>query len=234
MKKVFSLILIICYLLLLTACGNSKADTVTDENKNYSTTEEISEQKQDDIETKADSYEQSDNENTKNDDKSDVLVVVFSVTGNTKGIAEKIASSEDADMYEIIPAEPYTDKDIDYNDSNSRATKEQNDDTARPAIGSETIDISGYSRIYVGYPIWFGREPRIMDTFAEGYDFGNATMIPFCTSGSSGIGNSGTNMAELAGSGNWIEGKRFGADASEEEIEEWIKSLAGAKLEEGE
>ena len=153
------------------------------------------------------------------------LVVYFSVTGNTKSVAEKIASVTGADIYEIKAALEYTDEDINYNDSDSRTSKEQNDSSARPEIGSEEISLDGYSTIYIGYPIWWGEEPRIMDTFAESYNFDGITMIPFCTSGSSGIGRSGQNLADNAGSGNWIEGKRFGGGASEDEIRSWIEGL---------
>lgn len=153
------------------------------------------------------------------------LVVYFSVTGNTKSVAERIASVTGADIYEIKAALEYTDEDINYNDSDSRTSKEQNDSSARPEIGSEEISLDGYSTIYIGYPIWWGEEPRIMDTFAESYNFDGITVIPFCTSGSSGIGRSGQNLADNAGSGNWIEGKRFGGGASEDEIRSWIEGL---------
>jgi flavodoxin len=158
-------------------------------------------------------------------DNGDVLVVYFSVTGNTKGVAEKIASVTGADTYEIKAAQEYTDEDINYNNSDSRTSKEQNDSSARPEIGSEAISLDGYSTIYIGYPIWWGEEPRIMDTFVESYSFDGITMIPFCTSGSSGIGRSGQNLADNAGSGDWIEGKRFGGGASEDEIRSWIEGL---------
>ena len=149
----------------------------------------------------------------------------FSATGNTKKVAEKIAEFEGADLYEIIPAEVYTEADLNYYDNNSRSIKEQNDKSCRPEIASETIDISGYTRIYIGYPIWCAIEPRIMDTFVESYDFGDATVIPFCTSGSSGLGMSGSNLEKLAGSGNWEKGKRFAANVTDDKIQEWIDSL---------
>ena len=154
-----------------------------------------------------------------------VLVVVFSATGTTMGVAEKVAAIEDADLYEIVPAEPYSDADLNWNDRNSRSTKEQNDTSARPAIASEPIDLSGYERIYIGYPIWWGEEPRILDTFVESYDFGTITMIPFCTSASSGIGRSGKNLAENAKCGNWLDGKRFSGSVSESDLESWMKGL---------
>lgn len=150
------------------------------------------------------------------------LVVYFSATGNTEKVAGKIAKIEDAKLYEIVPEKPYTDADLDYNDSNSRATKEQNDSSARPKIQHALPDISQYTKVYIGYPIWWGEEPRIMDTFVEKCDFKNADVIPFCTSNSSGIGRSERNLAELAGSGHWLSGKRFSGSTSEQELRSWI------------
>ena len=153
------------------------------------------------------------------------LVVVFSATGTTLGVAQKIASIEDADLYEIKAAEPYSDADLNWNDSNSRTTKEQNDASVRPQIASEALSLEGYTKIYVGYPIWWGEEPRIMDTFVESYDFKDITMIPFCTSSSSGIGRSGKNLQENSGSGHWLEGKRFAGSVSEADLASWIESM---------
>ncbi len=155
----------------------------------------------------------------------EVLVVVFSVTGTTKGVADKIAALEDADLYEIRAAQEYTSADLSWHDSKSRTTLEQNDKALRPEIGSDPISLEGYTTVYIGYPIWWGEEPRIMDTFVESYDFDGITVIPFCTSGSSGIGRSGKNLAENAGSGTWLDGKRFGAGVSETELQSWIDSL---------
>ena len=155
----------------------------------------------------------------------DTLVVYFSATGTTKGVAEKIASITGADIYEIKAAQEYTSEDLDWNDSDSRTTHEQNDKSVRPEIGSDPISLEGYSTIYIGFPIWWGEEPRIMDTFVESYDFDGKTMIPFCTSSSSGIGMSGKNLESNAGSGNWLDGERFGGGVSEEELQTWIDGL---------
>ena len=155
----------------------------------------------------------------------DTLVVYFSATGTTKTVAEKIAAITDADLYEIKAAQAYTEADLNWHDSSSRTTKEQNDKNARPEIGSEAVSLEGYTTIYIGYPIWWGEEPRILDTFVESYDFDGMTLIPFCTSSSSGIGRSDQNLAENAGSGTWLEGRRFGAGASEDELRNWIESL---------
>lgn len=154
-----------------------------------------------------------------------VLVAVFSATGTTRGIAEKIAAITGADLYEITAAEPYSADDLNYHDRNSRSTKEQNDKSARPEIGSEALDLGGYTTVYLGFPIWWGEEPRILDTFVESYTFDGITMIPFCTSSSSGIGRSGQNLADNAGSGDWLEGKRFSGSVTEADLQAWIDSL---------
>ncbi len=156
---------------------------------------------------------------------SEVLVAYFSATGTTKKVAEKIASITGGDLYEIVPAEPYTTEDLNNNDRSSRSTKEQNDKSARPAIGSEDVSLTGYTTVYLGFPIWWGEEPRILDTFVEKYSFEGITVIPFCTSGSSGIGRSGPNMKALAGTGNWLDGKRFVANVSEADLKSWIDGL---------
>ena len=165
------------------------------------------------------------NKQNRAESNKDTLVVVFSATGTTKGVAERIAAITDADLYKIVPAQAYSSEDLNYNDPDSRATKEQNNPSVRPEIGSKKIDLSGYSRVFIGYPIWFGQEPRIMDTFVETYDFGSITVIPFCTSGSSGIGQSGKHLKENAGSGNWLEGQRFSGNVSEDDLRTWINGI---------
>ncbi len=150
------------------------------------------------------------------------VVVYFSATGTTRGVAERIASVTNADLYEIVPAEPYSDADLDWNDKDSRTTLEMNDPDIRPAIADDTIDLSGYTTVYIGYPIWWGDAPRIMSTFVESHSFDGMTVIPFCTSGGSSIGRSGDNLASQAGSGNWLPGDRLDGGISEEEIENWI------------
>lgn len=150
------------------------------------------------------------------------LVAYFSATGNTKSAAEKIAAIIGADLYAITPAEPYSDDDLDYNDENSRCSKEQNDPKARPAIAGEELNISDYAIVYLGYPIWFGTAPRIMDTFVESHNFENRIIFPFCTSSSSEIGDSLKELKNAAGTGNWMGGMRFDADATDEQIQMWI------------
>lgn len=153
------------------------------------------------------------------------LVVYFSATGTTKGVAEKLANVTGADLYEIVPAVPYTEEDLNYNDRSTRATAEQDNPETRPEIGGEDIDLAGYSTIYIGYPIWWGEEPRILCTFVESHDFTDKTVIPFCTSGGSGIGRSGKDLAELAGTGNWLDGARHSGSVSEDELRDWVEGL---------
>ena len=158
-------------------------------------------------------------------DGKKVLVVYFSATGTTKGVAEKIAAIENAELYEIKAAQEYSTADLDWNDEKSRTTLEQKDKKVRPAIGSEPLSLEGYSKIYVGFPIWWGEEPRILDTFVESYNFDGITMIPFCTSGGSDVGRSDKNLAEHAGSGDWRKGQRFGGNVSDEKLRAWIDGL---------
>ena len=153
--------------------------------------------------------------------QKDTLVVVFSATGTTKSVAEKISKLADADLQEIIPKTPYTSEDLNYSDRTTRASAEQNDGSARPEIENE-ISLEGYTTVFLGYPIWWGQAPRIMSTFVESHDFTGITVIPFCTSGSSDIANSDDILSKEAGSGNWIQGKRFSGNAIESELQKWI------------
>ena len=151
-----------------------------------------------------------------------ILVAYFSATGTTRPIAEEIATVTGGDLFEIIPAEPYTDEDLDYNDDNCRANEEQNDDTARPEISNEIENIDEYDIVFIGHPIWWGKEPKIIDTFLESYDFSGKTMVDFCTSGGSDISQSESNLKEICSDSIWLEGKRF---EGSEEVADWISSL---------
>ena len=213
MKKILTIVLTVLMVICLGACSN-KTETVSEETSVSENTEAVKEESTESGESQG---------NTKVEGK--VLVAYFSATGTTKGVAEKIAKLTNGDLYEIVPAEVYSDADLNWNDSNSRSTKEQNDKSVRPGIGSETLDLSGYTTIYLGFPIWWGEEPRILDTFVESYKFDGMTMIPFCTSSSSGIGRSGPNMEELAKSGTWLEGRRFAGSVSEADLQTWIDGL---------
>ena len=156
---------------------------------------------------------------------SDTLVIYFSRTGNTEKIAQYLIELTGADSYVIEAAVPYTDADIKYQDDNCRANKEQNDKTVRPEIANPIASIDSYDTIFLGYPIWWGQEPRIIDTFLESYDFSDKTLIPFCTSGSSGIGTSEKNIKALVSIGNQLEGKRFPSSATKEDVKVWYDTL---------
>lgn len=152
------------------------------------------------------------------------LVVYFSATNTTRPLAEYAADILSADLYEIVPEEPYTEADLAYYTS-GRADQEQNDPTARPAISGNVENMADYDVIFLGYPIWHGQAPRIISTFLESYDFTGKIIVPFCTSHSSGIGSSDTNLHSLASSANWLAGCRFAGGTTRSTIEDWINGL---------
>ena len=152
-----------------------------------------------------------------------VLVAYFSATGTTQKLANKIANVTGGDLFEIKPEKPYTNADLDWMDSKSRSSVEMRDRTSRPAIASEADNMAQYDVVFVGFPIWWYREPSIIDTFIESYDFSGKLIIPFATSGGSPIGNSGENMQKLAPDAKVLEGKCFPVTVSESELKIWVK-----------
>ncbi len=156
-------------------------------------------------------------------ENSNSAVLYFSVTNNTKVIARMISEETNSDLIEIVPKEKYTDEDINYNNDNSRANKEQNDDKARPEIENK-LDLEKYSTIYLGYPIWWGTVPRIIYTLLDNYDLTNKNIILFCTSGSYGIEKSVNDLKAYNNKLNILSSKRFDANASKEEITTWLDS----------
>lgn len=163
-------------------------------------------------------------DNTMGNEKSDTLVVYFSATGTTEQIAKYAVDILKADIYEIVPEVPYTDEDLAYY-TGGRADKEQDDPVARPAISSSIENMEQYDTILLGYPIWHGQAPRIISTFLESYDLSEKNLVPFCTSHSSGIGTSDTNLHSLAANAKWLDGERFSADTSREDVQAWLDSL---------
>lgn len=159
---------------------------------------------------------------------NNVLVAYFSVTNHTETLAKYAQEHLECDLFEIVPVQEYTSADIDYN-SDCRANREQNNDSARPAIKTQVEDVSNYDTIVLGYPIWWGQAPKIMYTFIEAYDFSNKTILPFCTSGSSPIGSSATNLAKSAPNANWLEGKRFAANTNKEIVNSWLDESLNKK-----
>lgn len=154
-----------------------------------------------------------------------ILVAYFSASGVTKRVAERLSKVMEADIFEIIPEQIYTEADLNWQDKKSRSSIEMNDRNCRPAISKKVDDISQYSHVFIGFPVWWYREPSIIDTFMESYSWDDITVIPFCTSGSSEIGDSGKNMQALAKTAKVIEGDRLDADVTEEELKEWVKKV---------
>lgn len=207
MKKAIAILLSLTMILGLTACGNSASKT-----KQPSTEDTF-------VESKADteSAETSTNmENTDNQDAQEhkILVAYFSATGTTKGVAEHIANGLNADIYEIVPEDPYTDADLNYNDNNSRTTIEMNDPNARPVISGSVENMEQYDTVFIGYPIWWGEAPRIVSTFVESYDFSGKTIVPFCTSGGSDMGSSAASLEQLTNGATWLDGRRLNGSDS--------------------
>ena len=155
------------------------------------------------------------------------LVVYFSATGNTEEAANYIAAAVNGDTFEIEPAEPYTDDDLRWTDENSRVVYEHDNPDARDVelVSAKVPEWESYDTVFIGYPIWWGIAAWPVDSFVAANDFTGKTVIPFCTSSSSGIGDSGTLLAEAAGTGNWLEGQRFSSGVSESEVQDWINSL---------
>lgn len=156
------------------------------------------------------------------------LVACYSATGHTAAVAGYIADATGADLFLLQPVDPYTDEELDYNDSGSRVSQEHADPSLQ-AVELEAVTPEGwadYDTVFVGYPIWWGRAGWPVNGFVTGNDFSGKRVIPFCTSASSGLGSSAENLAQLAGSGDWQEGMRFSASASESDVAEWLAGLA--------
>lgn len=157
--------------------------------------------------------------------KPEILIAYFSATNNTENIANHLNDILTADLYEIVPETPYTSEDLNYNDSSSRSSRETNDPDARPAISGSVDNMEQYDVIFLGYPIWWGEAPRIINTFLESYDFSGKTIAPFCTSASSPLGSSAANLQELTDGVTWLEGRRFSGNASASDVQSWVDSL---------
>lgn len=168
-----------------------------------------------------------DSEEEPSSQEGKVLIAYFSATNNTEGIANHIKDilGDDADLYEIVPEQPYTSADLNYNNADCRANREQNDPSARPAISGTVENMEQYDVIFLGYPIWHGQAPKIISTFLESYDLNGKTIVPFCTSGSSPIGSSARNLHSLASNATWMDGQRFSGSASRSAVESWVNSL---------
>ena len=227
-KKLLSLSLAAVMALSLAACGQSDA---TDDSQSAG-------QSQEDPSTPAPTPTPENGEDTSAPDASEpedsqsgenggVLVVYYSATGNTEAVAGYIAEATGGDLFELEPAEPYTDADLNWTDENSRVTLEHEDESLRDVeLVADTVDNwDSYDTVFIGYPIWWGIAAWPVDTFVEANDFTGKTVIPFCTSSSSGLGQSGDVVAEVARTVDWLEGQRFRSSASQEDVNEWVASL---------
>lgn len=155
------------------------------------------------------------------------LVVYYSATGNTEAVANTIAEATSGDLFELEPAEPHTDADLDWTDGNSRVSVEHENEEERDVeLVADTVEnFDDYDTIFIGYPIWWGIAAWPVDTFIEANDFTGKTVIPFATSSSSGLGESGELLEEMAGTGEWLEGERFRSGASEADVQDWVTGL---------
>lgn len=156
---------------------------------------------------------------------SKILVAYFSASGVTKNAAEKLAKAANADLFEIKPVRPYTDADLNWMDKKSRSTIEMNDLSSRPEIAKKCENMGGYDVVFVGFPIWWYVEPRIIDTFLESYDFSGKRVIPFATSGGSGLGKTAENFKKILGENVTVKDGKLLTRASETDVSDWVKSL---------
>lgn len=207
MKKIYAVFICILVVFTIAGCGN---DSQTGSGKTASS-------------GSASKPVQAETQST----GGKALVVYYSATGNTKNVADYIAAETGADVFTLEPAEPYSDDDLDYSDDDSRVSREHENESERVVeLVSTTVDgWEDYDTVFIGYPIWWGIAAWPVNGFVEGNDFTEKKVIPFCTSASSGFGKSGELLKDMAGTGNWLEGKRFHSGASEKDVRDWIADL---------
>lgn len=217
MKKITAVLMSLLLVSGLVACGNddAKKDSMP----------KASQQASD--QTKSQKEGETSSENKTESTGKKTLVVYYSASGNTKEVAEYIASATGGDLFEIVPKEVYTDEDLDWTNEDSRVSVEHENEAERVVeLESETApDWESYDTVFIGYPIWWGIAAWPVDGFIKANDFTGKTVIPFCTSASSGLGESGELLEEMAGTGNWQEGERFRSGASENDVRTWVEGL---------
>lgn len=172
-------------------------------------------------------YRHIDTSQTPVNPDAEVLVVYYSATGNTEGVANHIATLTGGNTFELVPVDPYTSADLRYTDENSRVVQEYENEELRDVelVSATPENWENYDTVFIGYPIWWGIAAWPVNGFIEANDFTGKTVIPFCTSSSSGLGQSGELLAEMAGTGNWLEGQRFSSRASESTVRDWLESI---------
>lgn len=218
MKKLTALLLSVVLVLSLAACGsaNKPASSTTQPETSAPT-----EQPESSSTAPAESEPETQPETGK------TLVVYYSASGNTERVAKDIAEAAGADLFEIVPTEVYTSDDLDWTNPDSRVSREHDDESLRdvPLTTTEVPDWDSYDTVFVGYPIWWGIAAWPVDTFVKNNDFTGKTVIPFATSSSSGMGQSGSLLADMAGTGEWQEGQRFSSGVSSDDVQSWVNGL---------
>lgn len=229
MKRILSMVCICSLLFALAACGSQSNGTDNADSTaepSVLQTDEAQDEEQADSSVPPSEEEEDEQADAEPESNAKILVAYFSATGTTKTLAEYAADAMAADLYEIIPEEPYTDEDLDYGNDQSRSSLEMNDPDARPSISGSVENMEQYDIIFLGYPIWWGDSPRIIASFVESYDFSGKTIVPFCTSGGSGIGSSAKNLHDLAASDvTWLDGERLKSGSSRDDMVNWIGGL---------
>lgn len=224
-KKVLIGLLVIILIVVAAIVGVKVLKSDNKEDNNTASTNETNITNNND--TERNEVEDDDEEDDEKESNNKVLVVYFSAQSHTKAVAEKIADNLDADIFEVVPEDEYTEEDLAYNDDNARASKEHDDESLRDIKLRETkVDNwEDYDTILIGYPIWWGEAAWPINNFIKENDFTGKAVIPFCTSASSGLGQSGEKLEEMSDSGDWKEGHRFSSNASDSDIKAWTDSL---------
>lgn len=227
MKKVFSLLISgILAASVLAGCGSAVPSTSSESHGDNSAASASTASSEASALTTSGADSEAGTDSTSGSGKT--LVLYYSASGTTKGIADMIAKDTGADEYEVKPSDSYTDDDLDWTDDNSRVNKEHNDESLQD-VKFDSTDVpnwSSYDTVFVGYPIWWQDASWVMKSFVKNLDFTGKKVIPFCTSISSDIGKSGDNLKSLAGNkGDWLDGQRFSGGASESEVKDWVDSL---------
>lgn len=223
MKKLTALLLSVVLVLSLAACGSASkpASSTTQPETSAPTEQPATEPSESSSTTPAESDPGTQPETGK------TLVVYYSASGNTERVAKDIAEAAGADLFEIVPTEVYTSDDLDWTNPDSRVSREHDDESLRdvPLTTTEVPDWDSYDTVFIGYPIWWGIAAWPVDTFVKNNDFTGKTVIPFATSSSSGIGQSGSLLADMAGTGEWQEGQRFSSGVSSDDVQSWVNGL---------
>lgn len=223
MKKLTALLLSVVLVLSLAACGsaNKPASSTTQPETSAPTEQPATEPSESSSTAPAESEPETQPETGK------TLVVYYSASGNTERVAKDIAKAAGADLFEIVPTEVYTSDDLDWTNPDSRVSREHDDESLRdvPLTTTEVPDWDSYDTVFIGYPIWWGIAAWPVDTFVKNNDFTGKTVIPFATSSSSGMGQSGSLLADMAGTGEWQEGQRFSSGVSSDDVQSWVNGL---------